>query len=526
MKHVSVLVFTILLLSPIFFLNEDVLSAQEQPLEVELTVEEDVPLVEFGEETTIDMKFTQRGFNWTKLSESGKPLKDFLFAKIYLPIMFRSIIFLLGYNSVVFEADVIGNPLGWEAWVEPNSVTYFTGDKSVELELHVKVSRPTTANTALVRITFTAYGGDNSLMGVANSDILVSIKQYHLAEVTAVQQFKEVSPDTIVYFPIEVTNRGNYEDTFSFETSNESNGFLGLVSGQLTLSPGETGQISLMLLTPYTFFYDFGSKTSLNISAYSIYEPSKKFSTMIQITSRGFYMSDLFIFSIILMIFILIFVYIMISFILEKRNIEVYGKPNKPWSIPEEKKYLEKLKEKNKEEYEKIRQMMNDEYQSALLWFKSYREELKWKEKEKKEKVEGGKKTGLLTNRFRKSDKSNELKPMEKEDGTKKPEELVKNEKQKSSEPKEKDRSVIKEQLEKVEDLFRISFEKLFRKHKKKEKSVEEKTQEIRNTKPQEPRKEEKIKRSEYKQEIDKHKEKSLLKIRRKQKKQRRKLAK
>ena len=237
----------LLIISPLIYSNGEIIKANDDIdppiLEAELKILDDIPLIEFGEESTIGLRFKQSGFNWTALSDTGKPLWDFMFAKIYLPIIFRSIIYLLGYNSVVFETEILENPFGWEAWVSPSSVAYFTGNSTADVDLHVKVSRPTTANTVTIRIKYTAYSGGSNIMGTASTDVLVSVRQYHLAEITALNQYKEVQPDTVVYFPIEVTNRGNYEDTFEFVVSNQSKGFLGLVSGQLTLKPGQTGQI-------------------------------------------------------------------------------------------------------------------------------------------------------------------------------------------------------------------------------------------------------------------------------------------
>ena len=309
MKHIFPIICFFIVVLPLIFSNCNYVKADDGELpilEAELVILEDLPLVKFGEESTIGLRFKQSGFNWTKLEQRG-----FFFAKIYLPIVFRSIIYLLGYNSVVFEAEVVDNPLGWEAWVSPSSVTYFTGDSQAEVDLHVKVSRPTTANTATVRIRYTAYSGGSNIMGTATTDVLVSVEQYHLAEVTALEQHREVTPDSVVYFPIEVKNRGNYEDTFEFEVENESNGFIGLVSGHITLKPGETGQVMAMILTPYVYLFDFGTQTSLNISAYSVYEPTKKFSTSISVTSKGVLISEMFLLTIAIIILIVIITYLL-----------------------------------------------------------------------------------------------------------------------------------------------------------------------------------------------------------------------
>lgn len=402
---------------PLIYSNAGLIKADDNNLpilEAELTILDDVDLVEFGKESTIGLRFTQSGFNWTKLSETGKPLKDFIFAKIYLPILFNSIIYLLGYNSVVFETEIINNPFGWEAWVSPSSVTYFTGESTADVDLHVKVSRPTTANTATIRIKYTAYSGGENIMGTATTDVLVSIKQYHLAEVNAINQHREVPPDTVVYFPIEVTNRGNYEDTFEFEVSNEINGFLGLVSGHITLKPGETGQISAMILTPYVYLYDFGTQTSLNISAYSVYETSKKFSAAISITSKGFLISEMFVLTIAIIILSIIFIYFIFIYIIDKRRIKIFGKPDKPWKIPSEEKYLQELRKKDKKEYNVIKKMMMDEYQSSLLWYKDNIEKNKIKEKKQKNKSNGFLNKDILKNFFNNSNQKHKLKSKKK----------------------------------------------------------------------------------------------------------------
>jgi len=214
---------------------------------------------------------------------------------------------------------------GWAAWVSPSSVTKFTGKSSVYLDLKVMASRPSTVNIAKIRIKYTAFSGGNNLLGYGSTDVLVSISQYHLAEINTLIQHREMPPESIVGFPIEVKNLGNYEDTFIFEVNNDSNGFLCLVSDQLTLKPNSTGKISAIVLTPDTYFYDFGTRASFNISAYSIYEPSKKFSTSIAITSKGFLISEIHV----LTLAITALMIIIISIIIHKVKKE--KKKNKIW---------------------------------------------------------------------------------------------------------------------------------------------------------------------------------------------------
>jgi hypothetical protein len=443
------------------FSSENIVKAEQDDLpilEAELSILEEVPLLEFGKESTIKLNFKQSGFNWTKLENKG-----FFFAKIYLPIMFNSIQYLLGYNSVVFETEVLGNPTGWTAWVEPSSVTYFTGESEQEIDLHVKVSRPTSPHTATIRISYTAYSGGSNVMGSAAADVLVSVGQYHLAEVTALEAYKEVSPDSVVYFPIEVTNRGNYDDIFEFDVSNESNGFLGLVSGQITLKPGETGQISVMVLTPYVYLFDQGTQVALNISAYSVYEPSKKFSTEISITSKGLIISDMFIITLAIIAIIIILIYLVYYFLFDKLRTKFYGIPDKPWKIPSEEKYLQELRKKDKKEYDKTKKMMIDEYQSAMLWYKNNKKNKKDKQKKQNNKKHsnGIINTEIIKNFFNNSNNKNKIK--NKEDKEKKSNKIFKEKteinKQKKS--KNKQLELLNNNQKKVNNRLKLFISKI-----------------------------------------------------------------
>jgi len=64
-------------------------------------------------------------------------------------------------------------------------------------------------------------------------------------------------------------------------------------------------------------------------------------------------------------------------------------RPDKPWEIPEEKAYLDKLKKTDEEKYNEILKMMHEEYKSALLWYKYYIDATikKIREEKNKEKI-------------------------------------------------------------------------------------------------------------------------------------------
>jgi len=65
-------------------------------------------------------------------------------------------------------------------------------------------------------------------------------------------------------------------------------------------------------------------------------------------------------------------------YILWQQN--TYGRPKKPWAIPEEKQMLRKLKKENKKRYNDTKLMMKQEYKSSLEWYRSFRCHQKIKE--------------------------------------------------------------------------------------------------------------------------------------------------
>lgn len=344
----KVMLVALLILSSIFFVtNLNCVSASDVPLEAELFITEDVDLIEYGEEKTIDLKFVQRGLNWTELEEQFKPI----FTKVLWPtVMFRSLRQFLGYNSVVFEAEVVGNPQGWQAWVTPGSVSKFTGDQEVDLELHVKVVRPTNVNTAVVRVKFTAYGGDNSLMGEAGSDVVVSVTPTHLMQVRPINEVNSAAPNTVTYVPLEVTNLGNYDDAFGFRVNNDDKDILVDASGQVSLAPGETGYINIMILTPDTYIYDGGTGRKINITAYSLLDTETMVPVEIDFVTRGFQLSENFIMTIIAFIIIFLVLLFSIGYIINNRE----PKEKKKKEKKEVKKFFKRPKKEPIEKPKKV----------------------------------------------------------------------------------------------------------------------------------------------------------------------------
>jgi len=138
------------------------------------------------------------------------------------------------------------------------------------------------------------------------------------------------------------------------------------------LAPGEQKDINLGISTPQSVF-DYGTLHSIKIEAYSIYDPNVTIDQKtVYFETRGIYVSEVNWIGILFLGVIFIF---FIVIYLHKRRLyyEKYcTRPDKPWEIPNEKAYLDQLKKTDEAKYNENLKMMHEEYKSALLWYKNY----------------------------------------------------------------------------------------------------------------------------------------------------------
>ena len=356
--------------------------------EVSLNIIGEIPLITHFEDNIINLQFYDNfGLNWTRLLKTF----PYFYMKLIWPTRIPFFGFgpevkkYLGYTSINFYASVIGEPDGWYAYVEPASITESTGGKTANLKLHIKVDKLDAPNSVTVQVRCVRILTNGEVYGTTYANISVKAAQYHFAEIKPVKDIKEAPPASQSYIPVDITNKGNYYDTFLINVIGE-NGVVGISSQEIiVLNPGETQRINIMVMTPEINFYDPGTIRKIRIEAYSINDPENKFIGEAVVKTVGFYISPPLLLTIGLIALLLLITISVLYYKREKELQNIYGKPEKPWKIPEEKKYLEKLKKENIEKYKKELEMMREEYQSALLWYKFYQEAMKPKtEREKK----------------------------------------------------------------------------------------------------------------------------------------------
>jgi len=152
-------------------------------------------------------------------------------------------------------------------------------------------------------------------------------------------------------------------------------------------------------------FFDTGTLHEIKIEAYSIDDPNVTIAERtVIVETRGINVDErngsVFGFLFFLLILGVAFVY----YRRKKMHNQICVKPDKPWKIAEEETYLEKLKSEDKDKYNETLKMMQDEYQSSLLWYRNYC-------------------NSVLSQKYKKKiPKGKKLKPVEKSTKTKKEE--------------------------------------------------------------------------------------------------------
>ena len=389
-KYLRAIVVTsviLLLILPIFPVTAD--ESNDIGAELSILPVGEISAIIPNEDNYLKLKYTDNfGMNWTRLQyfygDTGvRAVASFILTRLIWPIIHPTWRPYLGYTSIKLDADVVGDPDGWIASVYPNTISESTDGTTADLTLNVFVTDLAAENTVTVRVSATRILKNGKEYGTSYFDIPVRSSKLNFIEVTPDEEIKKTAPDTRVTFQISITNLGYFTDTFAVKLTPKGGIRGGLSEQSFVLQPSETRKVTLWVWTPEVFF-DPGTPHVLNITAYSLKFPDHEFTGGVQVITQGFYISPLVWIILLPILIVLIIIFLFFVYLKDRRDRERFGKPEKPWNIPEERKHLEQLKKKDTEEYNKVKQMMKDEYRSALLWYKSYRAAMKTQEKKKK----------------------------------------------------------------------------------------------------------------------------------------------
>ena len=335
-----------------------------------------IPSIKTAEWTTINLTVIDGyGINWTRISTG----KYALVARYLWPIIHPSWKNLLGFSALRFEPEIIdGNPRGWSTKITPSAIATADQGKRYNLILEVKTDDIAVDYAVVVGVKVTRVAPSGQDIGVSYINIPVKASSLNNLKMTSGYTTKDTSPRSHVNFDITLTNLGYYRDMFNLEFVDKSGATIIASQQVIALNPEETQNVRIDVLTKEQFF-DIGTPNIINIYATSSSDPKPQLIGSFVVTTKGFYFSPLIGIVLTPIILIIVLIFLFWFFIKERRDIEQFGKPEKPWKIPEEKTHLLDLKQNDKKAYAQERQMMKDEYKSALLWHRDDRQAMKQK---------------------------------------------------------------------------------------------------------------------------------------------------
>lgn len=290
---ISTLVVVSLLLLPSLLPYLHTVRAEDYDAEENIYVVGDLPEVSVGKDTIIKLVFEDHaGFNYTLLVEKF----SWPIVHLWWPILFG---YLMGggkkgleefqryvcLHSIEFQAYIDGNLSGWHAIVEPSLITGSTSGHKANLTLKVRVDGPTTYPMADVVIKVIRKGANGEILGISRHKISLKAEHIYLLDVKPLKSVIEALPGSTVTIPVELTNRGNYVETYRIFIRGK--GIASLSGSQfITIDPGETVKTSIQVYTPFSFF-DLGTPRKIEIEVYPVESPNNVFTAGVSIITRG-----------------------------------------------------------------------------------------------------------------------------------------------------------------------------------------------------------------------------------------------
>jgi hypothetical protein len=378
-----------------------------------------IPSIKTSEWTTINLTVLDGyGIRWGYISGKLPILTRYIW-----PIIHPSWRNLLGYSALRFEPEIIdGDPRGWYTKITPSFIATADNGKNYTLTLEVKTDDIAVDYAVVVGIKVTRIAPSGEDVGTSYINIPVKASSLNNLKMTTGFTTKETSPRSHVNIDITLTNRGYYRDMFNLEFVDKSGATIIASQQLIVLNPEETQNVRIDVLTKEQFF-DIGTPNLINIYVTSRSDPKPQLIGSFVVTTKGFYFSPLIGIVLTPIILIIVLIFLFWFFIKERRDVEQFGKPEKPWRIPEEKAHLLDLKQNDKKAYAQERQMMKDEYKSAMLWHRDDRQAMKQKpiEEETGQKETLSRKLSSLLKKSEKKLSSLVKKPEKKSNQKKKP---------------------------------------------------------------------------------------------------------
>lgn len=183
-----------------------------------------------------------------------------------------------------------------------------------------------------------------------------------------------LSPDESATFPLRITNSAVVPRAFSIESTGNDCGLALAYERTALVAPKTTEIYDISLRAPADKFLYLSEVCQLSFEVAPHDNPGHTQNIVVNAIIDGAYVDPVWAFYILAAVVGLI---LLLFFLARRKAIieeEILGKPQRPWTIPVERVYLEHLEARDARAAYVVRHfLMEEEYRSALLWYKSYK---------------------------------------------------------------------------------------------------------------------------------------------------------
>ena len=277
-------------------------------------------------------------------------------------------------HEVTFSLTPLTQDPGWT--FGPPSTLYMHAGDVAQTSASFQVIGATKIETFIANLTVkfqpTQFGGPKYFYGT------IGAKTGGFETLVAtVRDTLELKPREMATVRIDVQNLGLFEQFYDMEVVENTCGMPVAVPHDTYVPPKGTTTAVIELKTPWKEkLWYLSESCGLGIKVY----PQGKedvASVVAQVTVQVngqaiFHIEKLFPVFVLLLIVLLLILFLVRR--KERIEEEILGKPQKPWLIPVEALYLRALRQKDERAWYVVRHhLMEEEYRSSLLWYKSYK---------------------------------------------------------------------------------------------------------------------------------------------------------
>jgi hypothetical protein len=278
------------------------------------------------------------------------------------------------FHQVTFQVFPRVEDPGWFV-APPSSMTTYAGTvATVEVPFQVNAQAREVFYPVDLVATIRTTDGGTYYANASLSGFSLGARSFS----AQVSQSFEAKPDEIIEAPVRLINLGMGHRTFDMEVADNPCG-LGVGTQNGNLVKGKSEEIyTVSVETPSEKPYYFSDLCTVTLRVFPSGQPEIFQQVFVSITINGGYVDPTWVFNTVGLLLLLL----LLLFLLARRKArieeEILGKPQKPWTIPVEVLYLKALRQKDERAWYVVRHyLMEDEYRSSLLWYKSYKKQTK-----------------------------------------------------------------------------------------------------------------------------------------------------